>query len=154
MAGWQEELAELLRELGVTQEEPQTKLRYKHKPMRSDTRWRLRPGRPVNPLTDAFLSYDDVDKDDAEHWPTDLEAMHHEVDSIVRQVILLMQRGDLDQTLKEDVLAVLRVLRKRSAIIQQAETDDEASLDLETITAMLRFCRVVLCLSETAIEDL
>lgn len=152
MAGWQEELAELLRELGVTQEEPQTNLRSKHKPMRSDTRWRLRPGRLVNPPTDAFLS-DDASKDDADLWPTDLDAMRREVDSIVRQVIRLMQSGDLDQTLKEDVLEILRVLRKRSAIIQQTETNDEASLDLETITAMLRFCRVVLCLSETAIED-
>lgn len=152
MAGWQEELAELLRELEVTQEEPQINLRSKQKPIRSDARWRLRPGRLVNPLTDVFLS-NDAGNDDAEHWPTDLEAMRREVDTIVRQVIRLMQCGDLDQTLKEDVLEILRVLRKRSVLTQQADTTNEASFDLETITAILRFCRVVLCLSETAIED-
>lgn len=153
MAGWQEELAELLRELGVTQEEPQTKLRFRHKPMRSDARWRLHPGKPLDPLTDTFIS-DTTDSGDSEPLLTDLDAMRQEVDSIVRQVVRLMQSGDLDQTLKEDVLEILRVLRRRSALIQQAASDEEASFDLETITAMLRFCRVVLCLSETTIEDL
>ena len=151
MAGWQEELAELLRELGVMQEEPQTNLRSDSVPMRSDAAWRLRPSKAVNPLTGAFFS-DDADKDDARPWLTDLDAMRREVDSIVRQVVRLMQRGDLDHTLKEDVLEVLRVLRKRAALTQQAEVGDEDSLDLETITAVLRFCRLVLCLSETAIE--
>jgi hypothetical protein len=149
MAGWQEELAELLRELGVMQEEPQTNHRSKSKPMRSDARWRLRPGRPVYPLTNDFLSEESLEEE--ELWLADFNAMRREVDSIVRQVVQLMQRGDLDATLKEDVLAVLRVLRKR---LKRADANDETPLDLETLTAMLRFCRLVLCLSETAIEDL
>ncbi len=149
MAGWQEELAALLGELGVTQEEPQPNLRSKNKPVRSDVRWRLRPGKPVNPLTDTSPS-DEAYDDDSESWLTDLSMMRREVNSIVRQVVQLMQRGDLDETLKEDVLEVLRILRKR---IRQAEANDDASLDLETLTALLRFCRLVLCLSETAIED-
>jgi hypothetical protein len=152
MAGWQEELAELLRELRVTQEEPQANLRSKSRPMDSDASWRLRPGKSLNPLTGALFS-DDIDYDDSEPWLTDLASMRREVDSIVRQVVRLMQRGDLDQTLKEDVLEILRVLRRRSAPVQQPEPGNEAGLDLETISAMLRFCRVVLCLSETAIED-
>jgi hypothetical protein len=151
MAGWQEELAELLRELGVTQEEPQTNLRSTGKPMRSDARWRLHPGKQTRHLTDASLS-DGSGSDDSELWLTDLEAMRREVDSIVRQVIQLMQRGDLDQSLKDDVMIVLRALRRRSTVTQQAETGDEAYL--ESVSAMLHFCRVVLRLSETAIEDL
>jgi hypothetical protein len=149
MAGWQEELAALLRELGVIQEEPQTNLGSDSRPMRSDAKWRLRPGRAANPLRGAFFS-DNVGKDASKPWLTDLDAMRREVDSIVRQVVQLMQRGDLDYTLKEDVMEILRVLRKRAALSQQAESAD--SLDLETITAVLRFCRLVLCLSETAIE--
>ncbi len=42
MAGWQDELAELLRELGVTLEEPRTLPRPKSKVTRNDTRRRLR----------------------------------------------------------------------------------------------------------------
>jgi hypothetical protein len=149
MAGWQEELAELLRELGVTQEEPQTNFRSTGKPMRSDSRWRLQGGKPGEHLADDILSNP---SDDAEAWLMDLGTMRREVDSIVRQVIQLMQRGDLDQSLKDDVMIVLRGLRRRSAITQQAAAGDEASL--ESVSTMLHFCRIVLRLSETAIEDL
>jgi hypothetical protein len=81
----------------------------------------------------------------------DLNLMRREVDSIVNQVILLMQRGDLDSTLKEDVLIVLRALRRRAAVTQQAAASDEAYL--ESASAMLHFCRLVLQLSEFATED-
>jgi hypothetical protein len=40
MAGWEEELSVLLRELGVKQEEPQAHLQPAPKPMRSDVRQR------------------------------------------------------------------------------------------------------------------
>ncbi len=152
MAGWQEELAELLHELRVTQEEPQTHLRSRQKPARNATRWRLHPDKLVRHTTDA-AGPETAGDDDSESWlAEDLEAMRREVDSIVRQVVRLMQYGDLDPTLKEDVLEILRVLRRRSSLTQPSE--DETSLDLETITAMLRLCRVVLSLSETTIEDL
>jgi len=78
--------------------------------------------------------------------------MRREVDSIVSQVVLLMQRGDLDLSLKEDVMVVLRALRRRATVTQQAATGDEAYL--ESASAMLHFCRLVLQLSEFATEDL
>jgi len=132
MAGWEQELAGLLRELGVTQEEPKTHLRPSKKLMRSDFKRREQ-------AADATLLI------------TDLSMMRREIDSIVRQVIHLMQRGDLDRSLKEDVMVVLRALRRRSAVTRQAATGDEAYL--ESAAAMLHFCRLVLRLSETAIED-
>jgi len=150
MAGWQEELAELLRGLGVTQEEPHTDLRSPGKSTRKDVRWRLRVSKPLEHLTDPFLS-DDAGSDDSEAWPMDLGTMRREVDSIVRQVIQLMQNGGLDQSAKEDVLEVLHTLRRFSAVAQQVAPGDEAYL--ESVSAMLRFCRLVLRLSETAIED-
>jgi len=90
--------------------------------------------------------------DDEEDWESDLSLMRREIDSIVLQVIHLMQRGDLDKSLKEDVMVVLRALRRRSAVTQQAASGDEAYL--ESAAAMLHFCRLVLRLSETAIEDI
>jgi len=150
MAGWQEELAELLRGLGVTQEEPHTRLRSPGKSMRKDARWRLRASKSLERLTDPPLS-DDADSDDSDVWPMDMSAMRREVDSIVRQVIQLMQNGELDQSAKEDVLEVLHTLRRFSAVAQQVGPGDEAYL--ESVSAMLRFCRLVLRLSETAIED-
>jgi hypothetical protein len=81
----------------------------------------------------------------------DLSLMRREVDSIVNQVILLMQRGDLDPSLKEDVMVVLRALRRRAAVTQLAATSDEAYL--ESASAMLHFCRLVLQLSEVSTQD-
>ena len=147
MAGWEEELAELLRELGVTQEEPKTHLPPASRFMHSDVKRR-------EPDADAIILGDigggQAYDDDA--WLSDLSSMRREIDSIVRQVINLMQRGDLDKSLKEDVLVVLRALRRRAAVTQQAAASDEAYL--ESAAAMLHFCRLVLRLSETAIEDI
>jgi hypothetical protein len=147
MAGWEQELAELLRELGVTQEEPRTHPRLSNKLIRSDVKRHER-------TADAIFLGDsrESESEDEEVWISDLTLMRREIDSIVRQVIHLMQRGDLDKSLKEDVLVVLRALRRRSAVTQQAATGDEAYL--ESAAAMLHFCRLVLRLSETAIEDI
>ena len=149
MAGWQEELAELLRELGVTQEEPKTHPRLTDRAMRSD----LSSDSSMHDRSvDAFIFNDLVSTQDFMHsWQNDLDAMRREVDSIVRQVIQLMQRGDLDKSLKEDVMIVLRALRRRAAVTRQASVSEEAYL--ESAASMLHFCRIVLRLSETAIED-
>ena len=147
MAGWEQELAGLLRELGVTQEEPKTHLRPSNKLIRSDAK---RRGQAADAV---FLGgVRDSKIEDEEVWISDLNAMRREIDSIVRQVVHLMQRGDLDKSLKEDVMVVLRALRRRSTVTQQAATGDEAYL--ESAAAMLHFCRLVLRLSEAAIEDI
>jgi len=158
MAGWQEELATLLRELGVTQEEPETHLPTTRlttrKLLRSDVKRRKQ-------LADA-LFWDEVDSsveegegsedgDDDDIELTDLTSMRREVDSIVRQVIRLMQRGDLDESVKEDVMVVLRALRRGAIASEQVGAGDEVYL--EHAAAMLHFCRLVLNLSEAAIED-
>jgi hypothetical protein len=142
MAGWEEELAVLLRELGVQQEETKAHLRPTRKPMRSDVKRREQ-------FADALFWDDGEDEDEA--WMNDLTLMRREVDSIVSQVILLMQRGDLDTSLKEDVMVVLRALRRRATVTQQAAASDEAYL--ESASAMLHFCRLILQLSEFATED-
>ncbi|MBV9688286.1 MAG: hypothetical protein JO202_01105 [Ktedonobacteraceae bacterium] len=112
MAGWEEELAIILHELGVRFEDSN--------------------------------SHNDP-------WVSDLNMMRREVDSIVTQVVLLMQRGDLDSSLKEDVMIVLRALRRLANTMQQTVSGDHAYL--ESVSAMLHFCRLVLQLSEVAPED-
>jgi hypothetical protein len=146
MAGWEEELAVLLRDLGVQQEEPRVPHRPKRRPIRSDVK---RQGHPADAL--FWSGKNEVEDDDDDAWMSDLTVMRREVDSIVNQVVLLMQRGDLDTSLKEDILVVLRALRRRSTVTQQAAAGDEAYL--ESASAMLHFCRLVLQLSEFATED-
>jgi hypothetical protein len=147
MAGWEQELAELLRELGVKQEEPKTHLRSMGKLMHSDA-WKREP--PADAIILGNIGGSEAA--DEEAWESDLSLIRREIDSIVLQVIHLMQRGDLDKSLKEDVMVVLRALRRRAAVTQQAASGDEAYL--ESAAAMLHFCRLVLRLSETAIEDI
>ena len=160
MPGWEDELAELLRELGVTQEEPRTHRRPASKSVWRDIKRRSQAteafifgdATDIGRLNDVGDVEDAVEDEDEEMWLTDLSLMRREVDSIVRQVIHLMQRGDLDKTLKEDVMVVLRALRRRAMVTEQAEVSEAAYL--ESAAAMLHFCRLVLQLSETAIEDL
>jgi len=148
MAGWEEELAVLLRELGVKQEEPdEAHLHSQRKPTRSDVR-RREPYADAQPWS---AESGGGNKEDDDVWQQDLNGMRHEVDTIVSQVVLLMQRGSLDSSLKEDVMVVLRALRRRATVTQQAAASDEAYL--ESASAMLHFCRLVLQLSEAASED-
>ncbi|GCF07246.1 hypothetical protein [Dictyobacter arantiisoli] len=158
MASWEDELFTLLNELGVKQEGPQAHLQQSCKPMRSDASHQQ--------FSDSLL-WDDDDEgpwvEDVETmrlhdtegddglWVEDLEMMHHEVDTIVSQVVLLMQRGDLDAAVKEDVMVVLRALRQRLPTPQQPDTNDEAYL--ESASAILHFCRLVLQLSDFTTED-
>jgi hypothetical protein len=160
MPGWEDELAELLRELGVTQEEPRTHRRPASKSVWRDIKRRSQAteafifgdATDIGRLNDVGDAEDAVEDEDEEMWLTDLSLMRREVDSIVRQVIHLMQRGDLDKTLQEDVMVVLRALRQRAMVTEQAAVSEAAYL--ESAAAMLHFCRLVLQLSETAIEDL
>ena len=164
MAGWQEELAILLRELGVTQEEPETHLPTTrlttHRLLRSNVKRRRRStdalfgdGTENGAGDSAEEGEGHGDSDDDDIGLADLTSMRREVDSIVRQVIRLMQHGDLDESTKEDVMVVLRVLRRgASAASEQSPEGDEVYL--EHAAAMLHFCRLVLNLSEAAIEDL
>jgi hypothetical protein len=146
MAGWEEELAVLLRELGVKQEEPKTHLRPTRRPIRNDVKRQEQ-------FADArFWSEGSRGgNEDDDVYMDDLSMIRREVDSIVNQVMYLMQRGDFDPTLKEDILVVWRALRRRAAVTQQAAASEEAYL--ESATALLHFCRLILQLGEVVGED-
>jgi hypothetical protein len=142
MASWQDELAELLHELGVSSEESET---------------RLRPTRhnqfALSPFTERIIleHIAEAATEDAEAWLEDLDIMRREVDSIVRQVIQLIKRGGLEPSLKEDVMVVLRALRSRANATRPAIDGEIASI--ESNAAMLHFCRIILRLSETTVEE-
>jgi len=165
MAGWEEELALLLYELGVKQEEPDMHSRPTSKPSRKSTRKptssdisKRGDSKRREPFADAFFrgadnaTGDNVVDDENDPWMNDLGLMRREVDSIVRQVVRLMHRGDIEPSIKEDVMVVLRALRRRAMVTQQAAATDEAYL--ESASAMLHFCRLVLQISGDPNEDL
>jgi hypothetical protein len=147
MASWEEELAVLLQELGVKQEEPQTYLPQMRKPLRRDVKRREQ-------CVDPHFLDEENEPDEDDLWVQDIATMRREVDSIVSQVILLMQRGDLEPSVKEDVMVVLRALRRHLPSAHSSAlspTSEEAYL--ESASALLHFCRLALQLSEFATED-
>jgi len=147
MASWEEELAVLLRELGVKQEEPQNHLQQMRKPLPRDVKRREQ-------RTDSCFLDEENELDDDDIWIQDIATMRREVDSIVSQVVLLMQRGGLEPSVKEDVMVVLRALRRHLPPTYPSAlplTSEEAYL--ESASALLHFCRLALQLSEFATED-
>ena len=147
MANWEEELVVLLRDLGVEQEEPQARFQQMREPSYSDVKRREQ-------CADALFLNEENQIDDEDLWVQDIATMRREVDSIVSQVISLMQRGDLEPSVKEDVMVVLRALRRRLPSAHSSLlpiTSEEAYL--ESASALLHFCRLTLQLSEFATED-
>lgn len=177
MAGWEDELAVLLRELRVTQDESaeleeleaHQRPTQAHEASLSQERFPSPRGDEVKrkvQSTDAlFWGHTDSkgsmsDKGDTDDgvtgaseaaWMSELHMMRREVNTIVSQVVHLMQHGDLDSAFKEDVLVVLRALRRRASVTQQAAASEIAYL--EFAAAMLHFCRLVLRLSEVSPDD-
>jgi hypothetical protein len=149
MASWEEELVVLLQKLGVKQEEPQAHLQQIPRPLRRQRKRR-------EPCTDACFLNEDNELDDDDFGVQDIATMRREVDSIVGQVIMLMQRGSLEPSVKEDVMIVLRALRRHLPPAPAHSstlplTSEEAYL--ESASALLHFCRLALQLSEFATED-
>ena len=145
MAGWEDELAVLLNRLGVKQEEPRPQIQQAptSKPLCSDTLQHEQ-------VADALYWEDDdeaIEDDDA--WIDDLDSMRHEVSAIVSQVVSLLQRGNLSATTREDIMVVLRALHRRIPT-ENAEADEAY---LESASAMLHFCRLVLQLGDFSAED-
>jgi hypothetical protein len=166
MAGWEEELAGILRKLGVEQEQSASHHSLIRKPTQRKNKWheQTSDALPWGDLRESDVSDmgkdeeelwlvdegEEVDEDD-DIWMQDLELMRYEVDSIVNQVVRLMQHGGLAPSLKDDVMIVLHALRRRATATQQAARSDEAYL--EFASAILHFCRLVLQLSEVASEE-
>ena len=168
MAGWEEELAVLLRELRVGQDTPEefethgrpmqaSEASFSHERFPSPRR---DEGKRKVQATNAFFGGrpgskrsmgDSMAEDADDALMSELRAMRGEVNTIVAQVVHLMQHGDIDPALKEDVLVVLRALRRRASITQQAAASETAYL--EFAAAMLHFCRLVLRLSEVSLDD-
>jgi hypothetical protein len=158
MASWEAELARLLRELGVTQEEPKTHLRptYISEPSNSQDIPFLHPGNTLKRHVQSAdsLFWGGADKDeivDGDAHMGELRMMRRRIESIVSQVEYLIQQDDIDASFKEDVLIVLRALRRRAMVTQQAAASETAYL--EFAAAMLHFCRLVLRLSPANTDE-
>ncbi len=147
MPSWEEELAVLLRELGVKQEEPKAHLR----PTRRSTQNNVKRREQFADARFWSEAGQGGENEDDDAYKDDLSMVRREVDAIVNQVMHLMQRGNFDPSLKEDIMVVWRALQRRASVTQQAAATEEAYL--ESATAMLHFCRLILQLSGAETES-
>lgn len=160
MAGWEEELALLLYALGVTLEQPKTQIRPAHthengyhKQMPMPARRKDKRERQAQ-FIDVRLWRNPGDElaEDDEAWMNDLSLMRRQVEFIVGQVVRLMQSEDVDPALKDDVTIVLHALRRRASATEQAAASETTYL--ESASALLHFCRLVLRLGEVTPEEM
>jgi hypothetical protein len=79
-------------------------------------------------------------------------AVRSEVEAMVRQVAGLVRSGSIDSALREDVAFVLRALARPDGVMRSERSercvDADPEWDIDSAAAILRFCRIVLRLTQ------
>src|SRR3974390_814392 len=150
MPDWRLELETLLSQLQVTLDHSQDNERSgsprrpppDHRLASSeaelDIPWELGP----------LIAEEPVDEGD------EVSAVRSEIESTVTRVIALADKGCLESTLRDDIIFVLQALtrpvpdRDRSTATSRQQEDARQEWQLTSAAAALRFCRIVLTLTQ------
>jgi hypothetical protein len=150
MPDWRLELETLLSQLQVTLDSSQDheksgfsrSLPAEHRPSSSeaelDIPWELGP----------LVAEEPADEDD------EVSAVRSEIEATVTQVVALADKGCLESTLRDDIIFVLQALtrpvpdRERSKAVNRQQEDARQEWQLTSAAAALRFCRIVLTLTQ------
>src|SRR5690242_17926378 len=150
MADWQVELESLLSQLHVS-------LDGAHDPSTEVT-----PATTAGGTSPAIVDEADADIPwtlgplTAEELPADGEevsAVRDEIAATVRQVVHLARTGRMESALRDDVAFVLQALTRPRPVVstrranRARETEAQQEWQLATAAAVLRFCRLVLRLT-------
>lgn len=156
MPGWQSELEALLSQLQVSLEPGRLPSPIIRMPAQSDSALDATDGSPDEEDPDAYLPWD-LDALPADDVPADGEEVHavsREIEVTVRRVIAMARAGRMESALRDDVIFVLQALTRPSPYEKpnrrQRGTSDDASQEwqLASAAAVLRFCRIVLRLTD------
>ena len=156
MPDWRVELETLLSHLHVTLDRGQGSERHEPTGASADT--------------GADLALDEADADipwelgalAAEELPTDgdeVSAVRSEIEATVQRVIAMTQAGQLEPSLRDDVVFVLQALTRpqpNGAVPQSEVSPSEESpqeWQLASAAAVLHFCRIVLRLAQALSAD-
>ena|SRR5215472_5819815 len=150
MPDWRLELETLLSQLQVTLDHSQDNessrfsrnLPADYRPAGAeaelDIPWELGP----------LVAEEPVDEDD------EVSAVRSEIEATVTRVIALASKGCLESTLRDDIIFVLQALtrpapeRGRSTATSRQQEDARQEWQLASAAAALRFCRIVLTLTQ------
>jgi hypothetical protein len=150
MPDWRSELEALLSQLHVTLDHSQDNDRpavIRQAPLRYDKQaGNLEPEAPHEP--DPPPTEELVDEGD------EVSAVRSEIEATVARVIALSDNGCLDSTLRDDVIFVLQALtrpvpqRILARATSKQQEDARQEWQLTSAAAALRFCRIVLALTQ------
>ena len=134
MANWQDELESLLASFDVTLEASQLDRQGAAEGPDERLLARLEPG-------DSLVAPG-----------VEVIAVRSEVEAMVGQVVSLARSGAIDSALREDVAFVLRALARPNRALSGERADgygdEDPQWDLDSAAAVLRFCRIVLRLTQ------
>lgn len=158
MPGWQSELEALLSQLHVSLDQGRS-------PSQS-----ARPSAPLGAKPEADNPGDSMDTSipwelgalTAEEAPADGDEVHavrSEIEATVRRVVTMARMGQMESALRDDVIFVLQALTRphpnEKPTKRRRGKSDEASQEwqLASAAAVLRFCRIVLRLTDALARE-
>lgn len=150
MPDWRSELEALLSQLHVTLDHSQDSDRsavIRQAPLRYD-------GQAGDVEPEASYEPDPPPAEELADEADEVSAVRSEIEATVARVIALSDNGCIDSTLRDDVIFVLQALtrpvppRILSRATSKQQEDARQEWQLTSAAAVLRFCRIVLALTQ------
>jgi hypothetical protein len=150
MPDWRSELETLLSQLHVTLDHSQDSDRpavIRQAPLRYD-------GQAGDAEAEASYEPDPPLADELVDEGDEVSAVRSEIEATVARVIALSDNGCIDSTLRDDVIFVLQALtrpvpqRILARATSKQQEDARQEWQLTSAAAVLRFCRIVLALTQ------
>ncbi|MGH2517098.1 MAG: hypothetical protein ACRDHP_15720 [Ktedonobacterales bacterium] len=157
MPGWQSELEALLSQLHVALEDGRLPPQAAQAPVSTDSLTHHDQTRRMSEGTDISQPWEPDTLQQAEEIPPDgdeVNAVSREIEATVRRVISMARAGRMESALRDDVVFVLQALTRPSPHEKPPKrrrgVEDDASQEwqLASAAAVLRFCRIVLRLTD------
>lgn len=164
MPGWQSELEALLSQLHVSLESgrlPSQTTRAPRAPAPSDSSGNALDEDAIESDADGYLPLD-LDALPSDEVPADGEEVHavsSEIEATVRRVIAMARAGQMETSLRDDVVFVLQALTRPSPYDKPGKRsrgkaeETYQEWQLASAAAVLRFCRIVLRLTDALARE-
>lgn len=158
MPGWQSELEALLSQLHVSLDQGRLPSQSARPPTPQDAK--LKADDP-NDSMDTYIPWElgALTAEDAPADGDEVHAVRSELEATVRRVVTMARLGQMESTLRDDVVFVLQALTRphpyEKATKRRRGGLDEASQEwqLASAAAVLRFCRIVLRLTDALARE-
>lgn len=158
MPGWQSELEALLSQLHVSLDQGRPSSQSAGSPTPKDAK---PEADDPNDSMDRYIPWElgALTAEDAPADGDEVRAVRSEIEATVRRVVAMARLGQMESTLRDDVIFVLQALTRPHPYEKSSKRRrgrlDEASQEwqLASAAAVLRFCRIVLRLTDVLARE-